>query len=670
MVFSVRCSKSWSSGIVAAALAAPVLSTLVSSSVVIPSILLSSLVVTPALAANPLPHEAGIAPNIDVDNPPILPLKDVKAGMKGKGYTVFASERGPEEFGFVILGVMKSYLGPGEDLIIARLVGPQIEKTGVIAGMSGSPAYIDGKLIGAVGYRFGNFTDEPIAGITPIERMMTSADAPKNLDFRVPPVFGDTVGSLQPNPQPSLQPNSAQAYGPAMPIATPILGVSPEIASLFADEFRKRGYQSMIEGTAFSSGSMGMGGMGMGTTASSAAAGVGSAGMIKPLTDNAKRFYAGGPIAGMMVTGDINMAGIGTVTWVKGDRFLAFGHPFLETGISDMPVGNADIVLTVAAKSGSWKMGQAVSINGHLTDDRLHAIAGTMGEAPTTIPMRVRLNLQSGPRADKNALQEFNVRLSRHPRDTPMYAAMALAGALSNRAGAEQFGSYTLTGKVTLSTGDVLTLKQQASSDGGDGWRNLVIGMLMDLSSVTDQEFRLVEIKDIEVNVEETPEVHLSRIVSVEPIGPLVAGEDAKVRLRVQSYLGGIEEKTISMRIPRNISSGGPVALIAASSASASRIEREGGLIPQPLSFAGLLDARKRLPPIGTISLYLVGERLYPRIEGFAVPDLPPTLSTLASGGSGLAGSPVDLQAVFLTRIEVPTVLFGEMRTKVEIIER
>ena len=133
---------------------------------------LSASAAAPQNQVPPLPRE------IAVEDPPVFPLKDVVRGLKGHGYTVFASADGPERFEFEVLGVLRGYLGPGEDLIIAQLRGEKIERTGVIAGMSGSPAYIDGKLVGAVGYRFGNFTKDPIAGITPIERMKAVALAP------------------------------------------------------------------------------------------------------------------------------------------------------------------------------------------------------------------------------------------------------------------------------------------------------------------------------------------------------------------------------------------------------------------------------------------------------------------------------------------------------------
>jgi len=135
---------------------------------------LLSLPLLLSVAALALPPDPTAGGNI-VEDPPVFPLKDIKPGLHGKGYTVFDSRKGLEPFDVEILGVMEGYLGPGEDLIIAKLAGKEIERTGVIAGMSGSPVYIDGKLVGAVGYRFGQFTKDPIAGITPIERMMTAA---------------------------------------------------------------------------------------------------------------------------------------------------------------------------------------------------------------------------------------------------------------------------------------------------------------------------------------------------------------------------------------------------------------------------------------------------------------------------------------------------------------
>ena len=371
-------------------------------------VLLFAAALVVSTVAHAAPPATSARPSVLRDGPPVFPLVDVKRGLRGEGYTVFASADGPERFEFVVLGVMKGYLGPGEDLIIARLVGEKIEHTGVISGMSGSPVFVDGKLVGAVGYRFGAFTKEPIAGITPIERMLAVGDAPTR----------SLVGDARARGRPSAAVVDGVVYGAPEPIAVPIAvsGLSPSVQAAFAPHFAARGLGPLV-------------------AASGGGARVSSGAPVE-------RLFASGPVAGLLVGGDVDMAGIGTVTWVKGDRFLAFGHPFKGSGESTMPVANAEIVTTVASEAGSFKLGQATTVVGRLTDDRVHAIAGTLGAPTESVPLDIVLTTK-GPRAGRDAMTRFHMDVVNDREDAPLYAAVSLANILSGRVSSEEGGTVT-----------------------------------------------------------------------------------------------------------------------------------------------------------------------------------------------------------------------------------
>jgi hypothetical protein len=575
---------------------------------------------------NALPNDPSATKLVAVEDPPIFPLKDIQAGMKGNGYTVFSTRDGPEPFAFEVLGVLRSYLGPGEDLIVARLTGEKIERTGVIAGMSGSPAYIDGKLVGAVGYRFGAFTDEPIAGITPIERMLTVA-AP--------------VAGARPSPATRTSTGSMTSWGSAAPIATPIAaaGIAPAILEAFQPEFQKRGYAPVFaaSGTAGNAGGK-----------------------------NPTRLYAGGPIAGTLVDGDIAMAGIGTVTWVKGNRFLAFGHPFLGTGASNMPISNAEIITTVSSKAGSWKMGQATAPLGRLSDDRLHAIAGDMGEAPSTMPLRVKI-VTDGPRAQDDALMQQTFHVIRHPTDTPLFTAVAVAQALTARVGGERGGTVDARAKITLSTGEVVPLEFRASDDGGSLEMPIAFGLLARLGQVVEQDFAKVELSRVDLEVTGRTVVRRARVLSVDATRALVPGKEGEVRVRMQPWQGKPYEMRLPVRVPRNLP-GGTWQLVAAGAGESSRVERDGGLVPQPTSFAQHVTALRDEPPPGSLSVYLVDDEGGLRVDGSAMPDLPPSLAGLLSEGGGLSGAPVEARAVRLVRSVDDGVVVGEARAKIILV--
>lgn len=587
------------------------------------------LTVAVALALAVPPPDPSVPKAVAVEDPPIFPLKDVKPGMKGKGWTVFESGKGPEAFDAVVLGVMEGFLGPGEDLIIARLVGEKIERTGVISGMSGSPVYIDGKLVGAVGYRFGSFTKDPIAGITPIERMLTAADLPASVSKK---------GAHK----------ATSAWGEAEPIAVPVgvSGVSPSVLDAFAPLFEARGYGPLVAA----------GGVSSGVATSTSATG----------TRKAARFYAGGPISGDIIQGDIHMGAIGTVTWVKGERFLAFGHPFMGSGKTAMPVANAEIVTTVASEAGSWKMGQPTVAVGSLSDDRLHAIAGTMGTTPPMMPLHVTMDLAS-PRAAKDAKRELNYKVFQHETDTPLFVAIAVANTLANRVAAEKSGgTVDVSVKAKLSTGDVLPWTFRAADEGSGFELPVAFGILGLLSAAIEQDYVDASLTSVDVVVKSREEVDRARIVSVDALRPFVAGQKSEVRVRLQTFQGPVVEKRISVRVPNGLPEG-QYQLVAAGQSESGRIEREGGLVPQSTSFKQYLANLLKAPPPGALSLYLVADEPSVKLEGRPLPDLPPSIAGLVSDGGGLSGGVVEERAARLSRDVDDGVIVGESVAKIRV---
>lgn len=614
-------------------------------------VVVGAISVQPALAAPRLPGAPLAVADVAVENPPIFPLSEVRRGLEGIGYTVFESASGPEAFGFVVLGVMRNYLGPGEDLIIAKLTGERIERTGVISGMSGSPVYIDGRLVGAVGYRFGSFTEDPIAGITPIERMLAVAKPlpdPGMTAERAPEDPGVSP-ALASRPSPAVGPvrrsMASTQWGVAEPIAVPIAtaGMSPAVAEAFADKLKERGYGPMVPAAGSGGGA-------------SAAAGA--------LPD---KLFASGPVAGVLVSGDLLMAGIGTVTWVNDTRFLAFGHPFLGIGSTEMPVFNAEIVTTVASKAGSWKMGQATTPVGRLTDDRLHAIGGTLGADPHTMPVKVHLDMP-GPRAAHNARDTLSFRVLRHPTDTPLFTAIALANALTSRIGVERSGTLYVEGRARLSTGDEVKFARRTASDGGALEVNAALAVLAELEAMVDNGVRDLELSEVEVSVRRHPDVALARVSGLKPLAPLHAGGAAKLLVELHPWEGEREERVIDVRLPRGLRAG-TYQLVAASPKEARRLEEEGGVLAQPVSFEAWLAARRRTPLDGELSLYLVSETPGLTLDGEGLPALPASLTGVLGEGGGAKGALLEQRVVRLSRLDVGGVLSGMAKARVHVEE-
>ncbi len=301
---------------------------------------------------------------------PILPADSVRAGMVGIGYTVFQGTR-IDTFSVSIVGVLKAYR-PGGNLIMARPMNPTIERTGIIAGMSGSPVYINGRLIGAVSYTWG-FLKEPLAGITPIEEMLDVLPGPSG---RPPNADSDddrlgSAGGGAPGGGGSGGFGGALTEGPLAdgmrPIATPVIlsGFTPEAVRFLDPIFRDRGLIA-VPGGAPTSG--------------------GDCDSLRP----------GSSVGVLLVSGDWNAAAIGTVTYRDKDRLLGFGHPFTAMGWVDFPMTTAEIYTIMSSSQISNKVGAATRSCGTLIADRQAGVAGDVGAVPGMIPVRIDVSGAGG----------------------------------------------------------------------------------------------------------------------------------------------------------------------------------------------------------------------------------------------------------------------------------
>jgi hypothetical protein len=347
-----------------------------------------------------------------------------------------------------------------------------------------------------------------------------------------------------------------------------------------------------------------------------------------------QRFYAAGPIAGMIVDGDVKMAGIGTVTWVQGDRFLAFGHPFMGTGVSNMPVGNAHIVTTVASLAGSWKMGQATVPVGRLTDDRLHAIAGTMGDLPRTVPVDLSVDLWS-PRKGADAKATYHFEVMDHPTDTPLFSAIAIANALQGRVTAENGGTFDVLVDVTTSRGDRVLLPARIADDTLNPAVPTALAVLAGVSNVVESDFAEVKLQSLKVTVRGRSDVELARIMAASTLGAARAGEEAELAVQLLPW------------------------------------RKEGGLIPLPRSYRDQLEQATLRAPPGSLSVYLVRDEESPRLMGETLPGLPPSLRQVTAGTGGfLGGGMTELRATRVARTTVSAgVIVGDATARLEVIE-
>ena len=340
----------------------------------------------------------------------ILPLKDVKPGMQAVAWTVFQGTV-PEAVPVEIVGVWKNYLGPNGDVIIGKM-GGKGKETNVAAGMSGSPVYVDGKLMGAVALRMSVFSPDAICGITPIESMLEIEELDKSrpADARTPDKIQRkraAAGMEMPNELAArlVAASGLQETAVRQAAVTPI--ETPLVFSGFTDR-SLRGFEGLL-------GEMGVTAVQGGSTAGKLTA--------KPAKGWEKSLNPGEAISGILVSGDMSVTGMGTVTYNDGKKVLAFGHPFFSLGPIDMPMAESEILMVLSSSYQPTKFGNATDVVGALHQDRFSGIMGELGAEAPTIPVHVKVRTlgQTGQVVKE---KDLNFDVFVHQKWTPLLMTM------------------------------------------------------------------------------------------------------------------------------------------------------------------------------------------------------------------------------------------------------
>lgn len=348
---------------------------------------------------HPLPRQRAVAPAAlllaatavlagpaRAEVPPTLPFADVRAGMRGEGRTVFAGTT-IETFEVEILGKLEN-VGPDQDLILGRCVGGPLADTGVMSGMSGSPVFVDGKLIGAVAYSWG-FAKDAIAGITPIDEMLAlggRADGRAASAAAASPAAAATPGELDPDALARLaRPEGLHDFFRARWRALTSGGAGPLRASI---PLAVAGMRADAIAALYGDGAGGDGPLG-GTAAGWLPVQAGTAGSAPGAPAPALR--PGSAMGVKLVRGDVEMSATGTVTWVDGDRVLGFGHPLFGLGPVDLPLTGARVEALMPSLEQSAKIAVPTAEAGALRQDRASGVAGRVGQRPRMIPVRLQI---------------------------------------------------------------------------------------------------------------------------------------------------------------------------------------------------------------------------------------------------------------------------------------
>lgn len=391
-----------------------------------------------------------VASPVQPQHPETLALDDLRAGQKGEVWTVFQGTA-PEPFSVEVTGIVRNALGPGKSLILCKLTDPRVQNMGAVAGMSGSPLYIDGKLAGALSYQIQRFETVHYAGFTP------AADLAE-VQAKVGPASAAPVAAV---PADDVVALAGGSFAPLRPVFT-LSGLSPAVAQLFGPRLAALGLGTTALGGSTHSG----------VNRSAAESG------LAPLTP-------GSAVSVALATGDITLAGTGTVSSVDGTRITAFGHPMLSLGEVSLPMCAADIIAILPSSMQSIKVANTGPIIGTITQDRLSAVSGTLGAGPIMTEVEVNVASASGP----GRTLHFSV--ARQEQLTPALVAAGVTQAIVGSNDAGLSNGFILRSDITFPANQTLATRSLYAGPQGfqQGLNQFVQNLAQNLQNPYEKTF-------------------------------------------------------------------------------------------------------------------------------------------------------------------------------------
>jgi hypothetical protein len=569
-------------------------------------------------------------------------IEDLRPGMKGVGKTCYQGTR-PEEFQVEVLGVLDG-INPGASAVLVRLNGGMMDRTGVFEGMSGSPVYIDGKLLGAIAYSF-SFAREAICGIAPITQMVSAFEEQEspsgtkaifkksvlqNYRWPVPEdlsgsrVVAVTAGDV------SRQPSLAAFGGHSLvPIATPLSlgGFSAETLKIFAPTFRAMGL-STLQGT---------GSAGPGTAPAFTADSDGSS--LEP----------GSNIVIPLVSGDLDVSAGGTVTYVDGSKLYAFGHSLFDLGFTELPMHRGTAITVFPSLQSSFKILATGAPAGTIRQDRGMGIYGIVGEKPRLVPLKVHLTTSRGIK------RELKYELARDPYLTPLLVNLTVYNTIVASERALGYATLSVKGQIKIKNEQPVVVDNRFSSD-SDTPAAASLSIALPVNYLMTAGYKNLDLEgiDLEIVSHETDQAAVLDAIRFDST-EVRAGESLELEIFYKKANGDVLRDKYPVRIPANASPGPLTMLVADGTALMSLDDQEEreGLIPRDLTqlIRFINNLRK------TDRLYVRFFRQEPgvAVKGEGLPGLPPSfLSILKSERK--AGALIPIRTSTLMEYEVPAV--------------
>ena len=580
-----------------------------------------------------------------------LQVSEVREGMKGTAKTVFRGNRS-EEFNVEILGVVPNWIGPGQDMIIGKLSGANAERTAVFAGMSGSPVYVNGKLLGAISYSFP-FAKEPICGITPIEQMVSVmerspgklSDSKQGRSISYSDLLSDIwkpkFSGLSRSALASGFSNDSRLMAVAghtfVPIATPVTfsGISQQTIDAMAPELMKAGILPV--------------------------AAAGGSGPIRPMKEFTDTTLLGGDsVVVQLARGDVQIAAAGTVTLRDGKKIYAFGHPFFSLGSSDLPMAESHVVTVVPNANNSFKLSVADAPVGAMTQDRATAIYGELGQAPRMLPVKITLTTSRGRKEEINFESAFDELL------TPLIVSAGVANTLGAHERSVGDSTIEINGEIRVKGNDAVKINRRFTGPQAPVFA--ASAAASSLAALLRANFEGADLTGIVLNmtaIDESKTAVLERI-SVDR-KDVRAGETIEVTAFERTQSGQIITRAIPIKVPADTAPGNLSIVIG-----------DGNAVQQNTPITQFVP-KTAADLISTINRLKRSDRLYAVVSRTStgtvigakeLPNLPPSVLATINNDRTSGGSKPTVQTI-VAEMELPAgeyIVSGSHTLTIEVI--
>lgn len=595
----------------------------------------------------------------------ILPLSEVKPGQTGVARTVFSGNN-IEEFGVKVIDILYNF-SPKRNLIIVELTGPKVELVGPARGMSGSPVYIDGKLVGALAYGLASFLKTPLMGVTPAEEMLEIFDRESQRDNELAAYAMDdhgkfieiALGLQEPSWENFLsaaslvRENSLKPLG-VQPISLPLIfsGFMPSALTDIAPALKPMGFETMIGG---------------------------SGAPFSGIDD----LQPGSPVGGVLVAGDAGIEATGTVTYRRGNQILAFGHPFFGNGPINLPMSTARILATLPSLEFSSKLSISTGIVGALRQDRMTGIFGVVGEVAPMSPVTVQYQNEGG------VASEFNFSFTEEKSLStlmPLFVRVTLIEALQSARLATGENSLSVQGKIRVQLGgnkpgDEIEIPIDNFYSGievfsGMSFLNSILQSTGDiaaiLGAVMANKFQPVKVKAVSLRFTSFAG---RRSATLEQVwldrSTVTPGDTLTVFVRLRRHRGGSQQVEQRLVIPRDLGSG-PLSVVVGSSDELTRLEARGNPTRfQPQNLNHLFDLLKRRRRNDVLNIQLRQGDRGVIVDGEEMPSLPPSIYTVVQSPNarGITSVTRDRTLVEVTK-PVSIVVSGLNTVKIKLQQK